>query len=166
MSNERTGLRGLFLKVFVDRTDSFMPQLMRYLWVGLTTTIIDLIVLNGLLMLDSPVWLAASVGYMVGVVANYFLCIRWIFASDPSRRAWEFLGSMIVGLVGLLLNTGIVVAGEKMLPRSDLFLSLLDLLGIPPTQIVHVNTAKGVSVVTVLAWNFLARKYFIFRRSE
>ncbi|GAB4150702.1 MAG: hypothetical protein Kow00107_01220 [Planctomycetota bacterium] len=166
MTNESNGRRSIFKKAFVDQTDHILPQFLRYIWVGAVTTVIDLIIMNGLLLMSSPTWLATSVGYMVGVIANYFICIKWIFRSDPSTRLNEFIGSMVVGLMGLLLNTLIVVYGEIWLSGSDSFETILSPLKIPKTPIVCANTAKGVSVVTVLAWNFLARKYIIFRKRK
>jgi putative flippase GtrA len=164
MTEGPTGPHSLFKKAFVDQTDHILPQFLRYIWVGAITTVIDLIIMNSFLLFGSPTWIATSIGYMIGVVANYFICIRWIFKSDPSTRVNEFVGSMVVGLMGLLLNTLIVVYGELWLAGYEPFGSLLEMFSIPKTQIVCANTAKGFSVVTVLAWNFLARKYIIFRK--
>ncbi|RKY21286.1 MAG: hypothetical protein DRP90_02370 [Planctomycetota bacterium] len=154
-------------KVFVERTDKLLPQFLRYIWVGAATTLIDWGILNMLLAgfgVDKRI--AAAAGYMTGVVANYFLCIAWIFRSDPRRRLFEFLGSMAIGAVGLAMNDLIIVWGSELLPRWSLLSSVLESLGVPRTELLYVNISKAVSVVTVLAWNFLARKYLIFRRNE
>ncbi len=154
-----------FKRVFVSKTDKVLHQFLRYIWVGATTTVIDLVIMNFMFVyLGSSEVLSASVGYMVGVVANYFLCITWIFESDKSRRMYEFLGSMAIGFIGLGLNDLIIWLGVNLLPKWGLFCSTLDMVGVPQSDVVFLNVAKGISIVTVLAWNFLARKYIIFRK--
>ncbi|MDZ7815602.1 MAG: GtrA family protein [Planctomycetota bacterium] len=136
------------------------------MWVGATTTVVDYAVMNVLLLkpFEAPTWVAVSAGYLVGILVNYLLCVAWIFKSDPSRRYYEFLGSMAVGIVGLLLNNVIVITGEKLLPGIGPLVSLIENTGLDEVvPNIFVNIAKLVATFVVLAWNFLARKYLIFR---
>ena len=155
--------------LFVKRTDKLAQQFFRYIWVGATTTVVDYVVMNLLLLkpFEAPVVVAATVGYSVGILVNYILCVAWIFESDRSRRHYEFLGSMAVGVVGLLLNNLIVVTGGKLLPEFGPLVNLVEGTGLAEViPNIFVNIAKLVATVVVLAWNFLARKYMIFRRKK
>ena len=165
-SEENPGrVRGSVDSLFVKKTNKLSTQFFRYLFVGATTTVIDVVILNLLIsVFDTSSFVAATVGYIAGIIANYFLCIWWIFKSDPSKRKFEFIGSMCIGLLGLVLNDIIVVYGADLLPKLDFLASISGYKEF--TEAIpnyYVNVAKGIATVVVLAWNFLGRKYLIFR---
>ncbi|MFA4985286.1 MAG: GtrA family protein [Candidatus Brocadiia bacterium] len=158
-----------FNKTFIEKTDRLWPQFLRYIWVGALTTLIDVAILNTLTFgFGVNERVSAATGYMTGVFVNYFICIFWIFPSDKSRRIFEFVASMTAGLVGMFLNDCIIKAGTAWLPEWSWLGGLLTSFGLTgelSRQAFFLNTSKAVSTIVVLAWNFLARKYLIFRKT-
>ena len=119
-------------------------QFLRYVFVGGTSTVLDLLVYGGLLaMLGEHRYLfAAFIGYMVGLAWNYIFALLWVFQSRHSRLK-EMLMVLLIALGGLFW--------------TELFLWIgVDFGGFSPFW------AKLVVVWIVLGWNFGMRKVFVF----
>jgi putative flippase GtrA len=87
---------------------------------------------------------AATVAYLFGGVLQYVLCSVWVFPAAPQSVSFGFFAFTVLSLVGLAI-TWAVMAG------------LYDGL--------HVNylVAKVIAFMLAFAWNFLSRKYLLFR---
>lgn len=127
-------------------TDRLSSQIVRYLFVGGLAFVADFAAMVGTTEgLGLHYSWGASIGFAVGLTVNYLLSIVWVF----SRRSvgdgkLEFLIFALVGVVGLGLTQGILWVGEELLS-------------------VDYRIAKLAAVVLVLAWNFSARKFLLFR---
>lgn len=100
-----------------------------------------------LLLVEVAGWnpiVASVVGYLTGGVLQYVLCSYWVFPGAPRSFATGFVAFTILSLVGLGI-TWVVMA------------TLSDLAGI------HYSLAKVVAVGVAFAWNFLSRKFLLFR---
>jgi putative flippase GtrA len=87
---------------------------------------------------------AAALSFCMGVVVNYALSIRWVFANRKlSSKHAEFVIFVLICAVGLGLN-------------------LVIIWGL--VQFIHFDYrfAKAVSTVVVFFWNFVARKKILY----
>ncbi|HUA76190.1 MAG TPA: GtrA family protein [Acetobacteraceae bacterium] len=117
-----------------------------YFVVGGIATVVDI---GGFMILtgkyDVPWFWAAMMSFVVSVVVNYLLSIRFVFESGVRfRRHHEAALVLAVSVIGLLLNEAalwvmIEMAGTGRLP------------------------AKLVATAVVFLWNYGARQNFIFR---
>jgi len=140
-------LSSLFYALFREKTDNTFFQLLRYTFVGGLAFLIDfgtLYILTEFAHLHYL--LSAGIAFILGLLANYFLSIRWVFATRiVSDKKLEFIIFAVVGLVGLGLN--------------ELFLWIFtDLLDI------HYLASKIFTAMLVYLWNFFARKRILFRK--
>ncbi|HTU25974.1 MAG TPA: GtrA family protein [Pirellulales bacterium] len=120
-------------------------QAVRYLAVGGIAFGVDFGVLVLLTEITGHYLIAASVAFVLGLMTNYLLCIRWVFTSRSLDQPWlEFAIFVAVGLVGLVLNEVLMYLGT-------------DKLGF------DYRISKLFSVALVLCWNFGARKILLFR---
>ena len=88
--------------------------------------------------------IGAGVGFAIGLVVNYVLSTRWVFRQRAvTNRSWEFVIFAAIGVFGLGMTLLIV---ETLHVRFG----------------VWELIAKGVAVVIVFGWNFLARKICLF----
>ena len=88
---------------------------------------------------------SAPVGFAVGTIVNYALSRKWVFRRRTlNNTSAELAIFTLIGIVGLGLNELILWAFQSKLGIYYLY-------------------AKGVSGVTVLMWNFGARKLALFR---
>jgi putative flippase GtrA len=140
------GRDSLFLKMLRSPTDSLFIQLARYVVVGGLAFVVDF---GSLFLLTEfgglHYLLSAAIAFCLGLVTNYLLSIVWVFNRRTLNNRWlEFLIFGLIGLAGLGMN--------------ELILWFLtDRVGL------HYLVSKMVSAVLVLLWNFLARRFSLFR---
>lgn len=137
----------LFIRIFREKTDNTLFQLIRYTFVGGFAFIVDfgtLFLLTEYLNLHYLV--SAAIAFILGLVTNYFLSIGWVFTRHTvSDKRIEFIVFALIGLVGLGLN--------------ELFLWLFtDLAG------MYYLISKILTAVLVYLWNFFVRKLILFNK--
>ncbi len=136
-------------KAFRGATDSTLIQLFRYLFVGGTAFVVDfgsLWFLAGVVGIHYLV--AAALAFILGLVTNYALSIRWVFSSRTmGNRLLEFTVFGAIGLVGLGLNELVIWQCTESLG-------------------FYYLVSKVVASAIVLFWNFFARKYALFRQER
>ena len=88
--------------------------------------------------------LSAAGSFFMGVLVNYYLSVKWVFATRKlaSRRA-EFLIFVVITGVGLLFNL-LIIAGMVELVKVGYWIALV------------------VATIIVFFWNFLARKKVLY----
>lgn len=92
----------------------------------------------------SPVW-AAVLTYCVGGMVQYILCAVWVFPYAPRNAAVGFLFFIVLSLVGLLITWATMSLAHGMAG-------------------IHYIPAKIISLGLSFWWNFLSRKYWLFRK--
>lgn len=136
--------------LFRGRTPNLWVQLFRYFVSGASAVIVDASLLalltelfgEGLLLL----WTALS--FSVGLLVTYLFSILWVFDSrNLDSRAAEMTVFALIGVVGLGLTEMLMW----------LFAGRLGL---------HYLISKGITVVLVFIWNFVAKKTLLFRNKR
>jgi putative flippase GtrA len=136
---------GTIKKLMSDPVDSTMLQVPRALAVSIVAAVLDFTVL---ILLVERAHLhpaaAAVIAYLSGGILQYVLCAKWVFPAAPESVATGFLAFIALSLVGLGIT----------------WLTMLVLC-----DLSHVNYvfAKIASLAFSFAWNFLSRKYLLFR---
>ena len=135
------------LKTFLrEKPDSLVGQLFRYAIVGGISFVVDY---GSLWLLTEkaglPYLWSAAIAFILGLICNYLLSTAWVFGESRIKNAWgEFLAFAIIGVIGLGLNELIMYA-------------CTDGLGF------HYMLSKIVSTGIVFFWNFLARRFLVFK---
>ena len=127
-----------------DPVESTMLQMPRALIASLMAAALDMSVL--IMLVErfhvNPA-IAAVLAYLPGTALQYLLCRYWVFQGDPRSHA-GFGPFVLLALVGLLITwTVLRVLG--------------DLAGTP------YLAAKVVALGLAFTWNFLSRKWILFR---
>lgn len=145
MTQDRSQLKAFTLKL-LTKDDSFLGQLLRYTIVGGFAFMVDF----GALVLLTSVFhvhylYSAAVAFILGLSTNYTLSVTWVFsARSVSNRYAEFVIFAWTGIVGLALNEVV------MWFFTDILLQ-------------HYTVSKIISTFLVFSWNFLSRKFILFR---
>jgi putative flippase GtrA len=88
--------------------------------------------------------LAATISFCIGVVVNYVLSVKWVFANRKfTNKHAEFTIFFVICAIGLALNL-LIIAALVQLMRLD------------------YRLAKAVATVVVFFWNFIARKKILY----
>jgi putative flippase GtrA len=136
-------MKSIALKLFFIQTDNTLIQFFRYLFVGGFSTVIDigsLFIMTSLMHVNYLI--SAALAFILGIIANYILSTAWIFKSKGNKSKEIFL-FLVIGVTGLLWNELII---WSLVAKIGLF----------------YISAKLVSTVLVLVWNFGMRKKFVF----
>jgi putative flippase GtrA len=133
-------------ELFVDR-GSLTFQGVKYLGVASTAAVVDV---GSLWLLYSAIGLnhllAAALAFGAGLVANFAMARRWVFGADGPPTTREFSGYWLIGLMGLGLTEAIMFLG-------------VDVGGMP------VMLTKLGALGIVFSWNFLMRRFVLYRSS-
>jgi len=127
-------------------TSGVRSEFYRYVVVGGLSTVFDASTLFSLTHFAGVHYLvSAPIGFCVGTIVNYFLSGSWVFERRTmNNRSAELTIFTLIGLVGLLLNELILWFFQSKLG-------------------IYYLIAKAVSAAVVLAWNFGARKFVLYR---
>jgi putative flippase GtrA len=118
----------------------------RYFFVGGLAFVADFIFLYLLTSKFGIYYLfSAAISFILGLIINYFLSKAWVFNRTVLKNKFaEFWFVALISVIGLLFN--------------ELFLWIF-------TDKAHIYYlfSKIISAGIVFWWNFLARKFTIFR---
>ena len=123
-----------------------LREFTQYLAVGGLAFVVDWSLLTSTWKWGHLNYLAAtSLGFFVGLIVNYVLCVFWVWRGTKKQTPKDFLVFSIIGLAGL----AVTALGMK--------------LGV---DIAHFYppTVKIAVAAVVLFWNFILRKFLVFSR--
>ena len=129
----------------VKSTESTVLQVPRALAASVAAAAVDFGLL--VVLVEHGGWYpvyAAVVSYCVGGVVQYVLCSVWVFPAAPKSAVFGFAAFTLLSLVGLAITWAIMCVAH-------------DIGG------VHYAVAKILSLALTFCWNFLSRKYWLFR---
>lgn len=98
---------------------------------------------------------ATPIAFLISVVFNYLLCVKWVFAGaqEGSRKAQ--IGFVITSAMGFALNWGIMWALTALFGEDEVLLTLLG-LGV---KVYHVN--KVIATGLVMVWNYFTKRWLL-----
>ena len=132
----------------VSPVESIFLQVPRALLASILALAVDFTILEICIRLLSMHAIAgAIIGYLAGGVLQYVLCSVWVFSTSLKADAVGFAAFTVLSLVGLGI-TWLVM------------LLVHDSGGAP------VELAKLGAVGLTFTWNFLSRKYLLFRAED
>jgi putative flippase GtrA len=139
-------IKNLTNKLLKDGTDETKIQMFRYLFVGAAAFIVDFLSLFILTEFFGIYYLiSAAIAFILGLIANYFLSISWVFNKRTLKnRHFEFGVFAVIGIIGLGFN------------EVFIWFFTQDL------QIYYL-VSKIFAAIIILFWNFFARKFILFR---
>ena len=131
------------------KTNLLAVQAIRYAVVGVVALVVDVTLLVLLTELVGIHYLtSAALSFTAGLLTNYGLSIAWVFDHRSVENRWvEFGIFAAVGFLGL---------------------GMLEVMMWALTEHVGFNylISKAVATIVVFTWNFLARRFLLFRPRE
>jgi len=131
------------LHLFLGRTRSLHIQFLRYLFVGGSSAVLDILIYVILMQVYGMNYLlAAFVAYMIGLSWNYVISLLWVFESKHNRGR-ELIMILFIAMGGLFW-TELLLYFAVEFGGYDALISKIVVLWI------------------VLVWNFGMRKLYVF----
>ena len=105
--------------------------------------------------LHMPVVAATPVAFLISVVFNYLLCVKWVFsnAREGSRKAQ--LGFVITSGVGFFLNWALMWARTALFGEDAVLLTIFSFR----IKTYHIN--KIIATILVMVWNYLTKRHVL-----
>lgn len=99
--------------------------------------------------------LATPLAFLISVVINYLLCVRWVFdgAKDGDRKAQ--MGFIVTSLLGLAINSLVMLVLGLLFDEHAV---LLQAFGFT-LKVYQVN--KVVATLVVMVWNYFTKRWLL-----
>ena len=110
--------------------------------------VIDILIFKTLIGLDINYIMANIIAFIFSFTVNFLFTAKYVFLYQFSRKTdflYKFSQTLLVSLIGLGLSTMLLILFYEWF-RFTLLIS------------------KIISVMIVFIWNYLLRKYYIFRK--
>ncbi len=106
-------------------------------------------------LLHIPVVAATPIAFLISVIFNYLLCVKWVFdgAKEGSKKAQ--LGFLITSVMGLLLNWIIMWALTSLFGEDALLFALFGI----EIKVYMLN--KVIATGLVMVWNYFTKRYVL-----
>lgn len=140
------------MKSAISNKRNIVGQFLRYFVTGGLAFIVDFGVFSlALYYFDIHYLIANLIGLMAGNVVNYLLSLGWVFSAEKRKmekhRMLEITVFIVISLIGVGLNEVLMLFMVGKLSLNEMF-------------------SKVVAAGVVLVYNFLARKFILFRGNE
>lgn len=133
----------------------FFKQFIKFGIVGTIGMVIDfgvLILLKELFLF--PLLIANAFSFSAAVMNNYTLNTYWTFADQEREHRRQLIQFAVVSVIGLTLSTILLFAFHD-IAGGVLFATIPDWWYI---------IAKALAILIVMFWNFLANRFWTFKR--
>jgi len=132
--------------LLVVPSSNVIIQAFRSVFVGALAFIADASLLWVISLTGLHYLICATFGFLLGVVVNYLLSVKFVFKEKASiRLSGEIAIYVIVGVIGLGMTIALMWFFTEI---AGLFFMI----------------SRGIAAVLVLAWNFISRKVILYRK--
>lgn len=95
------------------------------------------------------------IAFLVSVVANYLLCVKWVFPNADGSGGKTKLGFVLTSGIGFFLNWGIMALFTLWLGQDTV---LMTIFGIQ-LKVYHLN--KTIATLLVMVWNYFTKRFVL-----
>lgn len=133
-----------------------LKEIIKFIFTGGVCFLIEYAALVALKeWLHIPVVAATPIAFLISVVFNYLLCVKWVFsgAKEGSKKAQ--LGFAITSVMGLFLNWAIMWALTALLGEDAVLLPLWGM----ELKVYMLN--KIIATGLVMVWNYFTKRWLL-----
>lgn len=123
-----------------------LAEIFRFAFTGGICFVLEFLCLTLMVeLLHLPVLIATGIAFLISVVANYVICIRWVFTGAQDGGAGVKASFLLTSGIGLGLN--------------ELFMWLMT-----GVMSIHYMVAKIISTLLVMVWNYFTKRLVLKRK--
>lgn len=122
------------------RSNTRLMELIRFGVTGGVCFLVEFAALTALVeLVHMPVLWATALAFLISVIVNYALCVKWVFTGAKGGDSWVQLQFLLTSGMGLGLN--------------ELLMWLINIrLG------VQYQIAKIIATLLVMVWNYVTKR--------
>ena len=133
-----------------------LKEILKFVFTGGVCFLIEyaaLIVLKEWLHLSAVA--ATPIAFLVSVVFNYLLCVKWVFDGAAEGNHKAQIGFIITSLMGLALNWFLMWALTALFGEDAVLLSLFGI----EVKVYMLN--KVIATGLVMVWNYFTKRWLL-----
>ena len=136
-----------------------LAEIIRFGIIGVLATFVDWGIFRILSRYLGVYYILSSIfSFSVSVIFNYLFSRAWVFhVTEKQNLVREFVLFMITSIIGLGINTLVLWLCVEWLFVQLTFLSVI------PNDILEL-LGKAVATFVVMIWNYLIRKFLVFKK--
>lgn len=148
----------LFFSRLLGRYFSWSRQFGKFLITGFLNTSIDFGILN-IMSMKYGIYAGLRIiginplSFLAAITNSFFWNKYWTFETKNKPKLKEIGGFLLVAIIGVIINTGIVLFITAFIAPFSVF-----------NEGRILNLAKAIATGFVLFWNFWAMKIFVFKK--
>ncbi len=101
--------------------------------------------------------IATPVAFLISVIVNYLLCVRWVFHGAAEQKNAAKMGFLITSVAGLLLNELLMYVFRLLLGEDAVVLTVFSFA----VKMVMIN--KALATLIVMIWNYFTKRLILRR---
>lgn len=105
--------------------------------------------------LHLPVVAATPIAFLISVVFNYLLCVKWVFNSAKESSKKAQIGFAVTSVMGLFLNWAIMWALTALLGEDAVLLTIFNM----EIKVYMLN--KIIATALVMVWNYFTKRWLL-----
>ena len=133
-----------------------LKEIIKFAFTGGVCFLIEWLALTVMVeWLTLDVNLATPLAFLISVVINYLLCVRWVFdgAKNGDRKAQ--MGFIVTSLLGLAINSLVMLVLGLLFDEHAVLLQAFGLT----LKVYQVN--KVVATLVVMVWNYFTKRWLL-----
>lgn len=105
--------------------------------------------------LHLPVVVATPIAFLISVVFNYLLCVKWVFSSAKESSKKAQIGFAVTSVMGLFLNWAIMWALTALFGEDAVLLTIFSM----EIKVYMLN--KIIATGLVMVWNYFTKRWLL-----
>ena len=104
--------------------------------------------------------IATPAAFLISVIVNYAMCVRWVFPAAGEQRNAARLGFLLTSVMGLLLNEGLMLLFRTVFGEDGVLLTMGGF------SLVQYMVNKVLATLIVMIWNYFTKRWILYRKDE
>lgn len=102
--------------------------------------------------------IAVPAAFLISVIVNYLMCVRWVFPAAGEQRNAARLGFLVTSVMGLLLNEGLMLLFRNIFGEDGILLTLGGL------SLAQYMVNKVLATLIVMVWNYFTKRWILYKK--
>ena len=102
--------------------------------------------------------IAVPAAFLISVIVNYLMCVRWVFPAAGEQRNAARLGFLVTSVMGLLLNEGLMLLFRVLFGEEQ------PIITVRSFTVTMYMVNKALATLLVMIWNYFTKRYILRKK--
>ena len=138
-----------------------LGEVLRFVITGGACFVIEfaaLVLLRDTVGLDTLV--VVPIAFTISVIANYLMCVRWVFHAARDQKGAVKAGFFITSLIGLVLNEALMLLFRILFGEDGVLFTVFSF------TVTMYMLNKAMATLLVMVWNYFTKRAMLTRKKR